>query len=256
MNYLQLPTAILPHLRRLSGVQLAIWADAWTWGQQSGQAFRTNDQYAEMFGTTAKSVSRSIAALREMGMLEWRMANGRQRILVACIPTNVHPHERPSTPTSIHMNVHAASTPTSMQHPHERPCSIPTNVHQVYHVVEQEVNQVVEQRPAKKKKEPILMPFESERFAEVWATWKEYKRAEKRFSYKSHVSEQEALAKLQKLSNDNEQQSIEIIQQSIANGWSGFFPLRDGGSGRSTRTVDAASTLEWLKSPRRNYGYY
>jgi len=255
MNYLQLPIAILPHLRRLSGVQAAIWADAWTWGQQEAQAFRTNEQYAQMFGSTVKSISRSIATMREMGMLESRMVNGRQRILVACIPTNVHPHERPSTQTSIHMNGDAASTPTSMQHPHERPCSIPTNVHQVYHVEEQEVKQVVKKK-AVKKDEPILMPFEGERFAEVWATWKGYKKEEKRFSYKSRVSEQEALSKLQKLSNNDEQRAIEIIQQSIANGWSGFFALRDGGNSRATRTVDAASTLEWLKSPRRNHGYY
>ena len=97
MNYLQLPIAILPHLRRLSGVQAAIWADAWTWGQQEAQAFRTNEQYAQMFGSTVKSISRSIATMREMGMIESQMVNGRQRILVACIPTNVHPHERPST---------------------------------------------------------------------------------------------------------------------------------------------------------------
>jgi hypothetical protein len=111
-------------------------------------------------------------------------------------------------------------------------------------------------KKAVKKEEPILMPFEGERFAEVWATWKGYKKEEKRFSYKSRVSEQEALSKLQKLSNNDEQRAIEIIQQSIANGWSGFFALRDGGNSRATRTVDAASTLEWLKSPRRSHGYY
>jgi hypothetical protein len=111
-------------------------------------------------------------------------------------------------------------------------------------------------KKAVKKEEPILMPFEGEPFAEVWATWKGYKKEEKRFSYKSRVSEQEALSKLQKLSNNDEQRAIEIIQQSIANGWSGFFALRDGGNSRATRTVDAASTLEWLKSPRRSHGYY
>ena len=116
--------------------------------------------------------------------------------------------------------------------------------------------EVVKNSREPKKNDPVLMPFEGDRFAEVWATWKGYKKDEKRFSYKSRVSEQEALSKLQKLSNNDEQRAIEIIQQSIANGWSGFFALRDGGHSRASRTVDAASTLEWLKSPRRSHGYY
>jgi hypothetical protein len=122
-------------------------------------------------------------------------------------------------------------------------------------VIEISKEVVKSRREPKKNQDPVLMPFEGERFAEVWATWKGYKKDEKRFSYKSRVSEQEALSKLQKLSNDNEQRAVEIIQQSIANGWSGFFALRDGGSTRASRTVDAASTLEWLKSPRRTGGY-
>jgi hypothetical protein len=229
MNYLQLPIAILPHLRRLSGVQAAIWADAWTWGQQEAQAFRTNEQYAQMFGSTVKSISRSIATMREMGMLESRMVNGRQRILVACIPTNVHPHERPSTGTSIHMNVHAASTPTSMQHPHERPCSIPTNVHQVYHVVEQEVNHSVEKEPKPKKAKrervfhDVVLPYDTDTFKAAWKEWLDYKWHQHRFAYKRDQDEQTALHHLQTNSNGNEQLAIHIIAASIASGYQGLF---------------------------------
>lgn len=229
MNYLQLPIAILPHLRRLSGVQAAIWADAWTWGQQEAQAFRTNEQYAQMFGSTVKSISRSIATMREMGMIESQMVNGRQRILVACIPTNVHPHERPSPRTSIPMNVHAASTQTSMQHPHERPCSIPTNVHQVYHVVEQEVKQVVEQGPKPKKAKPerqfhdVVLPWDTETFRTAWREWLEYKWHQHRFAYKRAQDEQTALHNIQKHSNNDERVAIHIIATSIANGWKGLF---------------------------------
>lgn len=229
MNYLQLPIAILPHLRRLSGVQAAIWADAWTWGQQEAQAFRTNEQYAQMFGSTVKSISRSIATMREMGMIESRMVNGRQRILVACIPTNVHPHERPSTGTSIHMNGDAASTGTSMQHPHERPCSIPTNVHQVYHVVEQEVNHSVEKGPKPKKAKSqrqfhdVVMPWDTDTFRAAWREWLDYKWDQHRFAFKQPRYEQTALHNLQKDSNGNEELAIHIIATSIASGWKGLI---------------------------------
>jgi hypothetical protein len=229
MNYLQLPTAILPHLRRLSAVQLAIWADAWTWAQQGGKAYRTNEQLAEMFGTSAKSVSRSIAGMREMGMVQWQMANGRQRILVACIPTNVHPHERPSTPTSIHMNGDAASTSTSTLHPHERPGSIHMNVHQVNQIVDQEVYQVVDQKAESKKRKAervvhdVVLPFDTDTFRAAWAQWKGYKAAQHRFTFKGADTEQIALHQLQKISNNNERTAIEIIGTSIANGWKGLF---------------------------------
>lgn len=229
MNYLQLPTAILPHLRRLSAVQLAIWADAWTWAQQGGKAYRTNEQLAEMFGTSAKSVSRSIAGMREMGMVQWQMANGRQRILVACIPTNVHPHERPSTRTSIHMNGDAASTSTSTLHPHERPGSIHMNVHQVNQIVNQEVYQVVDQKAEPKKRRSertvhdVVLPFDTDTFRAAWREWLEYKWHQHRFAYKRAQDEQTALHNIQKHSNNDERVAIHIIATSIANGWKGLF---------------------------------
>jgi hypothetical protein len=258
MNYLQLPVEVLPHLRRLSAVQLAIWADAWTWQQNGKEARRSNAQYGEMFGVHAKSISQSIAGLRDAGCIEWSDTGGG-RMLRATIPTNVTPpYERvPSIGTSIHTNVDTPSIGTCTPPPYEHGPPLHTNVEQIEKVIEKVIEKEIEKRETKPKKnqDPVLMPFEGERFAEVWATWKTYKKEEKRFSYKSRISEQEALSKLQKLSNDNEQRAIEIIQQSIANGWSGFFALRDGGSTRASRTVDAASTLEWLKSPRRTGGY-
>jgi len=254
MNYLQLPIAILPHLRRLSGVQAAIWADAWTWGQQEAQAFRTNEQYAQMFGTTVKSISRSIATMREMGMLESRMVNGRQRILVACIPTNVHPHERPSTGTSIPMNVHAASTPTSMQHPHKRPCSIPTNVHQVYHVVEQEVNHSVEKKVAPPKKESTPKDLQTVIDAFVEAG-QPADMAEAFFNYYESIGWR--VGKARTPMKDWKASARGWIQRETKyQDERNKSANRARGHGRADVKLDPASTLEWLKSPRRNHGYY
>jgi hypothetical protein len=231
MNYLQLPIAFLPHVSRLSGVQVAIWADTWTWEQQGGQAYRTNAQLAEMLGVNVKSISCAITNLRNGGYIEWTMVNGRQRILKAIIPSNVHPPVKrpPSRQTSIPSNVHAASGSTSTLHPVELPCSIPSNVHQVYHVVEQEVNHSVEKEPKPKKAKrervfhDVALPYDTDAFKAAWKEWLDYKWHQHRFAYKRAQDEQTALHHLQTNSNGNEQLAIHIIAASIASGYQGLF---------------------------------
>lgn len=137
MNYLQLPVEVLPHLRRLSAVQLAIWADAWTWQQNGKEARRSNAQYGEMFGVHAKSISQSIAGLRDAGCIEW-LDTGGGRVLRATIPTNVTPpYQRvPSIGTSIHTNVDTPSIGTCTPPPYEHGAPLHTNVDQIEKVIE------------------------------------------------------------------------------------------------------------------------
>lgn len=180
-HYLQLPLEVLPHVRRMSAVQLAIWADAWTWAKQGAKAYRTNEQLAEMFGCTVKSVSKAIAGLRSAGLVEASMVNGRQRILTATIPSNVHPPERPSSSTSILPKVKAASPPTSTLHPPEVPPCIPSNVHQVDNRIEQIVEHQVDKEPAPKKEaRPKSLDVVIEAFMEAGSTEEE---ANKYFDY-------------------------------------------------------------------------
>jgi len=77
-----------------------------------------------------------------------------------------------------------------------------------------------------KKSEKINFPFDSEIFKTQWQLWKVYKSKEFGFKYKATVSENGALAKLEKLSGGDERAAIEIIQQSISEGWKGFFDLK------------------------------
>ena len=72
-------------------------------------------------------------------------------------------------------------------------------------------------------KKGIEMPFEGYKFAEAWQIWKQYKKLEKNFRFKSSISEQASLINLQKISNNNEQDAITIIHTSVAQGWSGFY---------------------------------
>ena len=71
-------------------------------------------------------------------------------------------------------------------------------------------------------KEKVVMPFEGGKFADAWQIWKQYKKVEKGFGFKSSISEQASLLNLQKISN-NEQEAITIIHNAIAQGWSGLY---------------------------------
>ena len=145
MNYLQLPVEVLPHLRRLSAVQLAIWADAWTWQQNGKEARRSNAQYGEMFGVHAKSISQSIAGLRDAGCIEWS-DTGAGRVLRATIPTNVTPPYKrvPSIGTSIHTNVDTPSIGTCTPPPYEHGGPLHTNVDQIKKVIENVIENEIE----------------------------------------------------------------------------------------------------------------
>ena len=92
-------------------------------------------------------------------------------------------------------------------------CSEVNNLYQI-------TNQVTKQITTKEK---VVMPFEGDLFAEAWRLWKQYKKEEKNFRFKSSISEQASLLNLQKISNTNEQEAITIIHNAIAQGWSGLY---------------------------------
>jgi hypothetical protein len=90
----------------------------------------------------------------------------------------------------------------------------------------------VEQRKGKERKEKeikentsIELKFNTEVFKKKWAEWVLYKKQQFNFTFKSESSECTARKFLEILSS-TEQDAIDIIDQSIANGWKGFFELK------------------------------
>ena len=73
----------------------------------------------------------------------------------------------------------------------------------------------------------IELPFNTSEFAEAWTDWIEYKEQEFRFTYKSSHSLKAALKKLYRISEGNQETAIEIIEESMANGWKGLFKLKE-----------------------------
>ena len=92
----------------------------------------------------------------------------------------------------------------------------------------------------------IIYPFDSIEFLDWWNNWKNYKKTDHKFQYKSEVSEQAALKKLSELSENNEKTAILIIEQSLANGWKGFFKLDNNGN-RTNNNNDKPSLSQALK---------
>jgi hypothetical protein len=76
---------------------------------------------------------------------------------------------------------------------------------------------------------------------EYWRRWKQYKKDEFKFNYKSLVSEDAAKKELLNLAGNDRDTVIKIIEQSIANGWKGFFKLKINGNGFNGKSVGASN---------------
>tara|TARA_R110000772_G_scaffold13593_1_gene40137 strand:+ start:180 stop:830 length:651 start_codon:yes stop_codon:yes gene_type:complete len=80
-----------------------------------------------------------------------------------------------------------------------------------------------------KKTKGVIIPFDTDEFINAWDMWKQYKKDEHKFNYKSIISEQAALKSLTEKANGNEAKAILMILQSIENGWKGFFKINSNG---------------------------
>lgn len=67
-------------------------------------------------------------------------------------------------------------------------------------------------------------------FLKKWNHWREYKKVQFNFTYKSAMSEKIAIANLHNLSSGDELIAAQIIDRSIGNGWQGLFKLDNDGS--------------------------
>lgn len=76
------------------------------------------------------------------------------------------------------------------------------------------------------EKPNIIYPFESEEFYNQWEVWQCYLEEQHEFGYLAQATEQAALTELGNLSKYDEATAIAIMHQSMANGWKGFFEVK------------------------------
>ena len=91
----------------------------------------------------------------------------------------------------------------------------------------------------------IIYPFDTIEFKDRWKLWKQYKKEQHKFSYKSKVSEQAALKRLSELSNQDEGTAKELINYAIAQGWKGFYKPDKT---RGTKNFDAEKFSSYIES--------
>jgi len=76
----------------------------------------------------------------------------------------------------------------------------------------------------------IVNPF-SDDFLPVWDIWKSFRWEQHKFKYKGCISEQAALMRLTTTAGGDEKTAIEIINQSMANGWKDFYMVKNNANG-------------------------
>lgn len=86
--------------------------------------------------------------------------------------------------------------------------------------------------PDFEKKLILENPF-SEDFLQTWIVWKDYKKKEFRFLFKSIESEQAAINELVSLADGQETEAIKIIHYCMAQGWKGLFKPKENGQSNS-----------------------
>lgn len=99
--------------------------------------------------------------------------------------------------------------------------------------------------PEKKEATNLKNPF-SENFTPRWERWKAFKKEQFRFTYKP-IGEQGALDKLYRLSSGDEGIAHQIIEEAIANGWKGFFELKQtfNGAAHQRKSSEVGKTIEF-----------
>ncbi len=94
----------------------------------------------------------------------------------------------------------------------------------------------------------IVMPFDNEKFINVWNDWKDYKKVQHKFIYKGNKSEQAALKKLGDMSGGSLEYCLEIIFYSMAQGYKGLYEPSGG-----NKPQDLSIDPDWVEKMKAKY---
>ena len=97
------------------------------------------------------------------------------------------------------------------------------------------------EKPPKTPKQEALFTPDDPRFKEVFDMWLEYKK-ERRESYKDDKSLKQCYEKLVRLSCNDPVVAMEMIKDSMANNYSGFFALKPKYNGSQSPYMDKRRT--------------
>ena len=204
---------------RLSLVEKALLAEIDSFTGNEKFFYKSNDTIKKEYGVSRPTITRALKNLSELGYITTQFDGRTRRIFAhsACSQVSNRWKDLNTLP--------AQNFPSA--------CS---NVASTNTIERTDENTI--------KREEVVMPFDSLKFSEAWETWKQERKDRKTKKY-TQRGEQTALHKLQNDSNGDEATAIQIIQQSIANGWQGLFPLKNSHNAKNTsRGTSDGSILE------------
>lgn len=199
MKYIQLPEAVFKV--NLNALQLLIYADVHTMTSQKMQYFRSNKQIGELFNRDVRNVQRAVQSMLEMGLLSKGDLNG-MRTLTTKTP--------PVAKMSRGGGEFAVGGVAKVSRTGDK------NATQVEKVSKSISKSLVEKGSF--GMDDVVLPFEEPQFLDAWNAWKEYKRVEFNYHFKSKQAEQLALVKLKNDTQDANH-AITAIGEAMASGW-------------------------------------
>jgi hypothetical protein len=218
VKYIQLPEAVFKV--NLNALQLLIYADVHTMTCQKMQYFRSNKQIGELFNRDVRNVQRAIHSMLEMELLSKGDLNG-MRTLTTKTP--------PVAKMSRGGGEFAVGGVAKVSRTGDK------NATQVEKVSKSISTSSVENRFGH---DDVIYPFDEPEFMEAWIAWKEYKRVEHNFHFKSKQGEQLALVHLKNTTQDANH-ARQAIGQAMANGWKSIQPFQVRFSNRGTITPNS-----------------
>jgi hypothetical protein len=199
VKYIQLPEAVFKV--NLNALQLLIYADVHTMTCQKMQYFRSNKQIGELFNRDVRNVQRAIHSMLEMGLLSKGDLNGMRTLTTKAPP--VAKMSRGGGEFAVGGVAKVSRTGDK-------------NATQVEKVSKSISTSLVEK--GNFGMDDVVLPFEEPQFLDAWNAWKEYKRVEFNYHFKSKQAEQLALVKLKNDTQDANH-AITAIGEAMASGW-------------------------------------
>lgn len=220
--------------KRLSIIEKALLSEVRSFAQREQKFFKTNEAIAESFQVSVRSVTRAVRTLEELQLVQREPFDGRKRVLTC-------------------QNVHAASSKSRSSNVKKSKQRRQIDSADLSNC-RTERNKERNKKSTLKEQAKLEFPFDD--FEEIWNEWKQYKKDEHNFRFKSVKTELTSLKQLQTLAQNDRTKAKQIVGQSIANGWKGFFPLRNNtssfqnGTRGSITQEDADKFANFVRSGR------
>jgi len=216
MNYLQIPHHVFGV--KLSSLELLIYCDVYTMNQQNREYWKSNAVIGEQFNAHRSTVIRAIQRLESRGLLERNGPSESERYLKAL---TIDAGGSVDATGSVRATTSSGDATGGVAWTQQGGSVDATQIEKEY----------IKKKSIKKEK--VVLPFQTTEFENAWNEWKEYKRTDHRFKYKTAQSEQRALIKL---TNEytTETECIDAIHRAIANGWKGLV-FKQSKNGRANR---------------------